>query len=95
LLVEEDGERLRSRGILYAPDFAINAGGVINISCEIGQLYDTNQATTKTAAIADSLTQIYKLSANEGVATNHIANRLAEEMIAKRKLAEVAMLKTV
>ncbi len=40
LLTEEDGERLHQRGILYAPDYAANAGGVINISCEIGQRYD-------------------------------------------------------
>ena len=94
LLVEEDGERLRSRRILYAPDFAINAGGVINISCEIGQNYDAHAATEKTAAIAECLTTIYDLSEKEGVATNRIANRLAEEIIAQRKALEVAMLQT-
>ncbi len=94
LLVEEDGERLRSRGILYAPDFAINAGGVINISCEIGQSYDADAATKKTEAIADCLATIYELSEKESVATNRVANRLAEKIIAQRKISEVTMLKT-
>ena len=94
LLTEDDGEKIRRKGILYAPDFAINAGGVINISCEIGQQYNADLASRKTAAIAECLMKIYSLSEHESVATNRIASRMAEEIIAQRKTAEPVMLKT-
>ena len=44
LLNHEDGHLLDQRGIVYIPDYAANAGGVINISCEIGRQYDEIEA---------------------------------------------------
>ncbi len=85
LLKEEDGESLRQRKILYAPDYAVNAGGVINISCEIGQEYDKDDAMLKTAAIADRLTEIFILADKRGLSTNRVANELAEGLIAQKK----------
>ncbi|MGB3209361.1 MAG: Glu/Leu/Phe/Val dehydrogenase dimerization domain-containing protein [Desulforhopalus sp.] len=79
LLTEEDGERLHRRGILYAPDFAINAGGVINISCEIGQRYDKRKALRLTAGIGKTLREIYRLAGEQRLPTNIIANALAED----------------
>jgi leucine dehydrogenase len=80
LLTEKDGQRLYRRSILYAPDYAANAGGVINISCEIDQLYDNEKAMLLTAAIEKTLLEIYKLSAEKKLPTNIVANSLAEDL---------------
>ena len=80
LLTEEDGERLHRRGILYAPDYAANAGGVINISCEIGQRYDKQKALLLTAGIEKTLLEIYQLAHKQKLPTNIIANALAEDL---------------
>jgi leucine dehydrogenase len=85
LLHAEDGERLRHRNILYLPDYAVNAGGVINISCEMDGVYDPERAKKKTAAIASCITEILTISAKENLATNRVADRLAEELIAAHK----------
>lgn len=85
LLQEEDGERMRLQGVLYVPDFAANAGGVINISCEIDEVYDPQRAWTKTAEIGRCITKILKLSEKEKVPTNRVANRLAEQLISGTK----------
>jgi leucine dehydrogenase len=79
LLTEEDGELLHRRSILYAPDYAANAGGVINISCEIGQRYDEKKAMRLTANIEKTLSDIYRVSHEKKLPTNVIANSLAEE----------------
>jgi leucine dehydrogenase len=94
LLEEVDGDRLRQRGILYAPDYAANAGGVINISCEIGGRYDRDTAMKKTLAIGDTLTEIFLLAEKKGLATNRVANELAEELIARRRNEAELFLKT-
>lgn len=80
LHTEEDGALLYRRGILYAPDYAANAGGVINISCEIGKAYDEKQAMQRTAAIGETLLEIYKLSDRQKRPTNLVANSLAENL---------------
>ncbi len=94
LLREEDGESLRQRGILYAPDFAVNAGGVINISCEIGQEYNKDRAMHQTESIGDCLTEIFVLAEKQELSTNRVANQLAEEMIARNKQENEPLLRT-
>ncbi len=76
---DEDGAQLFRRGILYAPDYVANAGGVINISCEIDQTYDSKKATLLTAAIEQTLMVIYRQSAQQKLPTNIVADSLAEE----------------
>ena len=94
LLREDDGETMRKRGILYAPDFAINAGGVINIDCEIGREYDPDRARQKTAAIATTLQKIFDLSDKEGMPTNRVAIKLAEELLAEQREHSEPLLRT-
>lgn len=84
LLTEKDGTALRRRNILYAPDFAINAGGVINISCEIGRPYDASLAREKTAAIADCLKKIFVRSDKLDLPTNIVAVQMAEEKLGRK-----------
>jgi leucine dehydrogenase len=81
LLTEEDGEELHRRGILYAPDYIINAGGIINLSCEIGMAYDPELAREKTERIYESMEQVIRISREEGISTAQAADRLAEERL--------------
>lgn len=73
------GEMLLDRKILYAPDYIINAGGLINVSVELSSTgYDPNIAREKVNAIYGILIDIYNKSKTENLATNMLADRLAE-----------------
>lgn len=72
------GLALRERGILYAPDYVINAGGIINISHE-GPDYNRARAFTHVALIHDTLLTIFQRADREALATSDAADRLAEE----------------
>jgi leucine dehydrogenase len=72
------GEALRRRGILYAPDYVINAGGVIVISHE-GPDYNEAKAFAHVAQIHDTLLEIFRRADAQKVATSQAADRLAEE----------------
>jgi len=74
------GPRLREAGILYAPDYVINAGGVINVYGEI-HAWTPEQSRRKAGEIYDSLLRIFELAESEGLAPNEAADRLAEERI--------------
>ena len=76
---ESDGRALHVRNILYAPDYAINAGGVINIGCELGQPYCRDTAYRKTAAISVTIREILRRSEESGIPPGEVANALAEE----------------
>ena len=70
------GEILRERGILYAPDYVINAGGVVNISHE-GPDYDKAKAFAHVALIHDTLLEIFAQSEADGLCTAKAADRVA------------------
>ena len=72
------GVALMRRGVLYAPDYVINAGGVINISHE-GPAYDKREAVNHVAKIHDTLREIFGRADAAGVPTSEAADRLAEE----------------
>lgn len=75
------GQLLYERGIVYAPDYVINAGGVINVADELyGYNYD--RAKARVEKIYDSLQKIYAISNDEKIPTYLAANRLAEQRIA-------------
>lgn len=77
------GDSLRERGILYAPDFVINAGGVIQISDELQPGgYQEARARARTEAIADRLREIFAVAEAEGISTATAAERVAEARIA-------------
>jgi len=84
LLTVDHGDRLRERGILYAPDFVINAGGIINVSVELEPNgYNEERALEKVHNIHDAVARILETADQEDIATNRAAILLAE-----RKLAE-------
>jgi len=78
------GEELKRRGIAYAPDYVINAGGVINVSFELlPGGYDEAQSTRKVEGIYDTLKQVLRISREQDVTTAEAADRLAEEILSE------------
>lgn len=78
------GEALRQRGILYAPDYVINAGGIINVSLELReQGYDADESTAMVLKIYDTLLGIFNRADTEGKPTNEVADLMAREVIAR------------
>ena len=87
---DEHGAMLAERGILYAPDYAINGGGIIRVAGQIHN-WDDMEIERRTLAIADTLTAIFHRADTEKRPTNVIADMMAEERIAKvRKAAKAA-----
>jgi glutamate dehydrogenase/leucine dehydrogenase len=71
---------LADAGILYAPDYVINAGGLINVEDELHG-YDSARAHRKAEAISDTLREIFRAAAADGVTPAEAADRLAESRI--------------
>lgn len=74
------GKRVMEKGIIYAPDFALNAGGVINCYSEVANL-SSEWALNKADDIYTTITEIVKRSKSESIPTYQIANKMAEERI--------------
>jgi leucine dehydrogenase len=74
------GDELMRRGILYAPDFVINAGGLINVYSEL-QGYDPVAARNRARGIYDTLLAIFERAEADGIPTYQAAERLAEARI--------------
>jgi glutamate dehydrogenase/leucine dehydrogenase len=82
LATDDDDLRLAERGILYAPDYVVNAGGVINIADEtaIGG-YHHDRAFARVAGIADTLARIFDLADERGLTPADAADALAEDRL--------------
>ena len=78
---ERDGVALHERGILYAPDYIINAGGIINVSCEIGATYSADRARMMTERIYETIERVLRIASRDEIPTAQAADRLAEERI--------------
>lgn len=74
------GEEVLQKGIIYAPDFALNAGGVINCYAEVAD-ETASWAMNKAEQIYDTIGSIIERSSKENVPSYAIANKLAEERI--------------
>lgn len=74
------GDEVTRRGILYAPDYAVNAGGVMNISLEIDG-YNRERAMRMMRTIYHNLGRIFEIADRDGIPTYQAADRLAEERI--------------
>ncbi|MBM6619421.1 Leu/Phe/Val dehydrogenase [Bacillus suaedaesalsae] len=83
LLELRHGQMLQDKGILYAPDYIVNAGGLIQVADE---LYEPNKERVlrKTKAIYNSLFDIYKQAEMDSITTVEAANRFCEERIKAR-----------
>jgi len=76
-----NGEAVKSRGIVYAPDFLINAGGLINVYSELHG-YDREKALQRIRKIYDTTLEILVKSEQEDITTHEAALRMAEQRIA-------------
>ena len=74
-------QALVERGILYAPDYVINAGGIINVSFE--ENYCVDQATAKVEEIYNTLLDVFEKADSTGKPTGEVADEMAREIIAK------------
>jgi leucine dehydrogenase len=76
----EIGDEVQKRGILYAPDYAVNAGGLMNVSLEIDG-YNRERAMRMLRTIYFNLGRIFEISKRDNIPTYLAADRMAEERI--------------
>ena len=76
-----DDDALAGRGILYAPDFVVNAGGIINLAEEFAG-YDRERARKHTAQVADTVRRVFEVARTERVPPGRAAEQLARRRIA-------------
>ncbi|MFD2638715.1 Leu/Phe/Val dehydrogenase [Piscibacillus salipiscarius] len=84
LLEEKHGHELADRGILYAPDYIINAGGLIQVTDE---LYGPNKERVllKTKEIYNTMMEVYKTAKTQNISTVEAANQYCDNLMAKRE----------
>lgn len=87
---DEHGEKLRDLGILYAPDFVINAGGLINVEDEL-RGYDRTRALARVEGIYKELQLIFTMARERGLSTARAAMEYAEERI--RKISRIRLVR--
>nr|BFD66887.1 branched-chain amino acid dehydrogenase [Bdellovibrio sp. HAGR004] len=74
------GDQLKELGILYAPDYVINAGGLMNVFVEL-EGYSPERAFEKTKRVYDNMLKVYEIAKRDNIGTHTAADRLAEERI--------------
>lgn len=79
---ERHGDMLHERGILYAPDYVVNSGGLINVADELNG-YNRERAMTKVEQIYAQLGAIFGLARQHGIPTYRAADKLAMDRIAQ------------
>ncbi len=80
LLEPRHGDMLEEKGILYAPDYVSNAGGVINVYGEV-KGWDAQRARDKADDIYDTILKVFEIAKRDGVPTYQAADRLAEQRL--------------
>lgn len=76
------GEALHAAGILYAPDYVVNAGGIIQVSDELHpDGYDEDRVRHRADAIDDTLTEIFARASAEGISTAAAADMVARDRV--------------
>ncbi|WP_069311205.1 Glu/Leu/Phe/Val family dehydrogenase [Porphyrobacter sp. LM 6] len=84
----EHGTQLAARGILYAPDYVINAGGIISVATEYlarreGRIGDIAEVDALVGQIPGRLTAIWRESEASGVSADVVADRMAQKLIGR------------
>lgn len=78
------GDLIHEMGIIYAPDYVINAGGVINVADELYG-YNRERAMRRVETIYDNIAKVIEISKRDGIPTYLAADRMAEERIEKMR----------
>lgn len=82
LASKEDGDRVWKRGIVYGPDYVVNAGGVIQVADEL-QGYNYERSKSRVERIPALLKTVFAISKAEGINTDEAATRLVEDRIGR------------
>lgn len=82
LATPEMGDRLREAGVLYAPDYVINGGGIINVAAEISGTYDPAWVEAKVQRLVQTLGEVLDEARTAGRSTNRVADEMARKRIA-------------
>jgi leucine dehydrogenase len=90
LAEEKDGAALQLAGVLYAPDYVINAGGIISVAREFNGGATEAQVVSEIHAIPGRLTEIFERARREGRPTNLVADQMARERIGRSQARLVA-----
>lgn len=85
LASREDGARLADKNVLYAPDYVVNAGGIINVAAEYLR-WTTKEALGRVMATGQRLARVLDIAASAGLPNNLAADELARAIIAGRKM---------
>ena len=83
LSVPKIGDQLAEAGILYAPDYVINGGGIINVAAEISGTYDSELVQSKLVKLMLTLEEVFTKSSQEKRATNRVADDMARQKIGR------------
>lgn len=75
-------EALRHRGLLYAPDYVINAGGIINVAAEVSGSFDPEWVKGKLSQLEDTLGEVFDRAQSENRTTAAVADEMARERMA-------------
>jgi glutamate dehydrogenase/leucine dehydrogenase len=78
----DDAERLRERGILYAPDYVVNAGGIIQLIGLEDEGWDEAQLEERLAGIGDTLRTLFAEADADGITPAEAADRLVQRRLA-------------
>ena len=81
LAEDRHGDLLEARHILYAPDYVINGGGLINVNAELHG-WAPERARSKAGEIYDAILRVFEIAGEEGIPSYRAADRLAEQRIA-------------
>ena len=74
------GDHLRELGILYAPDYVVNAGGLMNVFVEL-EGYSPDRAFEKTRKVYDNVKKVFEIAKRDNIGTHTAADRMAQERI--------------
>ena len=81
---EEDARRLRERGILYALDYVVNAGGIVNVGCELlPGGYDESSVIERLERIPEALCEIFATATARALTTQQAARQVADKALAR------------
>jgi leucine dehydrogenase len=86
LAAPRHGDALHARGILYAPDYVANAGGLLSLLYELGET-DAAGVTRRVEAIGDRVAEIWREAAARSLSPHRVADQLAEERLAAARAA--------
>jgi leucine dehydrogenase len=83
LATKADGDRIHARGILYAPDYVINAGGIINVGLEYLGQGDRAEVEARIARIPERLIEVWDESDRTGAPASDVADTIAKRLIGR------------